>query len=225
MELMAVLAIVGILAAVLLPTLSAGKRRAERATCGSNLGQIDKALLMYASDNADFLRAAAKDFHIYFTYKRALGGYLGRTGTQTNDPLFACPADDFDCTIDPIEDFFEHKVAGKGFYRLRQTEHASYLFNGEAASPADGRATATKLGSVAEPSRLVLESEISGAIGLSAHERGSGRQFNNAKNMLAFVDGHVDFLPIFWQGPGAGNGFPVSYNPPAGYGYAWLQGQ
>ena len=69
MELLVVLTIIGILAALLLPVLSKARGTAQRATCVNNLHQINAALIMYADDHADSLRAAKNNYHIYFTYR------------------------------------------------------------------------------------------------------------------------------------------------------------
>jgi prepilin-type N-terminal cleavage/methylation domain-containing protein/prepilin-type processing-associated H-X9-DG protein len=51
-ELLIVLAIIGVLAAILLPVLSSAREGARRATCASNLKQIGQAMQMYANDNS-----------------------------------------------------------------------------------------------------------------------------------------------------------------------------
>lgn len=54
LELLLVIAIIGILAALLLPALSRTKQEADSTVCKNNLSQLDLCLHLYASDNDDF---------------------------------------------------------------------------------------------------------------------------------------------------------------------------
>ncbi|ACB75955.1 type II secretion system protein [Opitutus terrae] len=54
-ELLTVIAIIGILAAILIPTVGSVRERAQRAVDGNNLREITKAAMIYAGDNNDRL--------------------------------------------------------------------------------------------------------------------------------------------------------------------------
>lgn len=54
-ELLVVIAVIGILAALLLPVLSSARERAVRTECLNNLRQFDMGLIMYGNDSRDRL--------------------------------------------------------------------------------------------------------------------------------------------------------------------------
>ncbi|AHF90376.1 N-terminal cleavage protein [Opitutaceae bacterium TAV5] len=56
-ELLTVIAIIGILAAIIIPTVSKVRKTARKATCTSNLRQIHAAIMLHATDNRDYLIA------------------------------------------------------------------------------------------------------------------------------------------------------------------------
>ena len=222
-EMLVVIAVIAVIAALVLSSMSRAKGAAQKTTCINDLHQINAAVLMYADDHADSLHSATRDYQVYFSYKDSIRPYLLRNGSSTNDQLFACPADDFDCKLPAIEDFFQpDKVAGYGFYHLKQTHYSSYIFNGAAPNSKETRVAGKAFSSTREPSRLALVCEFSAAIGLSGHDRRQSAQFNNAKNVVSFIDGHVSFIPIFWNGISGELGMPISYDPPAGYDYIWF---
>jgi prepilin-type N-terminal cleavage/methylation domain-containing protein/prepilin-type processing-associated H-X9-DG protein len=54
-ELLVVIAIIAILAAILFPVFAQARESARQSTCASNMNQLAKAILMYASDNEQTL--------------------------------------------------------------------------------------------------------------------------------------------------------------------------
>lgn len=87
-ELLTVIAIIGILAAIIIPTVGKVRETAQRAVDASNLGQIGKAALIYAADNYDNLpnptdtkRPIAGTGSAYKKWFGLLGKYAG-----FNDP-------------------------------------------------------------------------------------------------------------------------------------------
>jgi len=52
-ELLVVVAVIAILAAILFPTFARAREKARQCSCSSNMAQIGKAFLMYASDYDD----------------------------------------------------------------------------------------------------------------------------------------------------------------------------
>ena len=225
-ELLVVVAIIAILAALILPATGRAKGVARRTACLNNIRQINLAVHAYADDHADSFRAMTNSEPVYVTYKESIQDYISHTGGQTNDLLFACPADDFDCDDPAIKELFEFwnpPPAGKDFYRQQTTHFSSYAFNGEAPDSDTTRVAQKAFVSVREPSRLLLIVELSGAFGLSAHDRRQPYQFNNALAVMSFVDSHVGYIPIYWNGVKGFDGIPAFYDPPAGYDYKWSE--
>ena len=60
-ELLAVIAIIGVLAALLFPTLSIARERAKATSCAGNQGQVSKILIDAMSRTKDQLTSAAED--------------------------------------------------------------------------------------------------------------------------------------------------------------------
>lgn len=74
-ELLVVIAIIAILAAMLLPALSAARERARSSSCLTNMKQISLAIVMYANDNDDYV-VPARGKHTSNSYANCWFGLL-----------------------------------------------------------------------------------------------------------------------------------------------------
>jgi prepilin-type N-terminal cleavage/methylation domain-containing protein len=217
-ELLLVVAVIAILAALLFPTLGAAKSRARRTICINNLRQINSAARMYADDFNDKI-AAPPGFQTsveqWFRFKGLVASYVGKTGSKvTPDALFTCPADRFYYSASGYH--------GKGLHERQQSGYSSYIFNagnliGTNAYPGiAGR----KLVEVKHPSVTVLVCEAAAFTPWSWHDHqrpASGYCSKDSRDELSFVDGHVDYVKMYWNGSGEA----WQYDPPAGYNYKW----
>ncbi len=234
-ELLVVIAVIAIRAALLLPALSRAKAKAQRTTCLNNLRQINVGVRMYADDAHDVAPspgAATTNFpDLYSDYKRLMKSYVGLNGASSpQDKLFACPADQFYPTHLFTDDDPPTEYVRKSLHEEPYVDYSSYAFNG-----GDGRTEVfgtngmtftrpglgnVRLSAVKHPSRTVLVGEVSAWEPWSWHEPSSRLVFNDAKNVVSFVDGHVSYIKIF-KDDTPRKGAACFYNPPASYGYQW----
>jgi prepilin-type N-terminal cleavage/methylation domain-containing protein/prepilin-type processing-associated H-X9-DG protein len=85
-EMLTVLAIIGILAGLLLPALGNAREKGRRMACSSNLHQIGIALLSYAGDHQNHVPTALNNTGASTWYTALTNGYL-------NTQVFQCPDD------------------------------------------------------------------------------------------------------------------------------------
>jgi type II secretion system protein G len=94
-EMLVVIAIIGVLAAILVPTLMAAIRRAKNAAIALELDRLSQAFIAYELDNKDyppdFTNWDAVEAHVRRAYpnnKQNIRAWLqSTTGTMPNDPL------------------------------------------------------------------------------------------------------------------------------------------
>src|SRR5215469_3053107 len=211
-EVLVVIAIIGILAAMLLPVLTRPKASAQRAACISNVRQIEAATRMYADEHGDavVLQTRYAGYSEWYSYNYALKSYLNLASTNApTEKVFACPADNYCC-------------------RDEWTGYSSYAYNGgnrldpgESPLLADPGIAGVPLASIKNPAKTLLILEAAARTPFSWHRpevdgRGHYR-LDDSMNVLGFVDGHVNWCKMYWNGRLAA----CMYDPPAGYDYKW----
>ena len=231
LELLVVIAIIAILLALVFPAFTASKNSAQRAHCRSNLRQIDLAIHIYLDDQTDNSPGHTNTTHTPFLnwtdYRELIQKYVGLKGLPSpQDFVFACPADTF---------YYDTSHTGLGYVAQpmhEQSNHAftSYSYNAAEMTMRQGTNIITnlvgiagqKLDTVVHPSQTILIAETPAFWPYSWHQPKrpflmGNSIFNDSQNMAGFVDGHVEYLKMYWNGkmPAA------SYDPPAGYGYQW----
>jgi len=232
MEMLVVIAIIAILAALLFPVLSAAKAKAQRTVCMNNLRQINLGVRMYSDDSADKAPLSPHntngyhDFILDFVgYKKAMKNYVGLNGgSSTQEKQFACPADTF---------YYEFTATNQTYYPQSlhgqiSYDYSSYWFNGGTPTRFGTNSpgiSGHSISSIKHPVKTVLVAEMPAFIPLSWHDPKrplpTGNEwplFKNAKDNVSFVDGHVSYIKIYWEmkySPTA------AFDPPAGYDYQW----
>lgn len=221
-ELLVVIAIIAILAALLLPVLSSAKAKVQRTTCMNNLQQISLGIRMYAEDSNDAFPPATNQPPAAFTaYTQLMKSYVGLTGTEPERAkLFDCPADTFNWLYN---DYYPQSA-----YKQSRYYYSSYGFNGGNflwGNPPTARwpgIAGRKLTSIKEPVKTILDLEIAALLPYSWHEPHHGAShFNNAQDMVGFVDGHVSFIKMYWNVITTNGLEAWHYEPPVGYDYKW----
>ena len=227
-ELLVVIAIIGLLAALMLSAVSGAKSNAQRTNCANNLRQIDLALRMYSDDSNDAAPKSPGTDEVTLTltgYKKAIRKYLGLHGSRSSRPnLFVCPADVFhykDLTRRP-------RYVPHGLWEQPISDFSSYAFNGGnemTGFNAPGIA-GRKISSIKEPAKTVMVAEGAAFILWSWHDAKrpfspENAKFNDAQNIVGFVDGHVGYIKIYWSGNNPPGSLAMFYDPPPAYSYKW----
>jgi prepilin-type N-terminal cleavage/methylation domain-containing protein/prepilin-type processing-associated H-X9-DG protein len=172
-ELLVVIAIIAILAAMLLPALSAAKNKAKQISCLNNQKQLALGMMLYWGDNHDNFPGAASNqegFHLEDWIYWRLPGFsdpvtgsitlplaqsqitsLLRTGSTTN--LFRCPMDTDDTArpAPPNRYYASYSLNGYGDY---PTPGMSLKWNTSGKSPVYFKAT-----QVRSPSKKIMLAE------------------------------------------------------------------
>ncbi len=211
-ELLTVMAVVGVLAGLMLPVLTKAKSRAGRTVCVNNLKQVNAAVRLYCDDHNDTFPLTN---FVTLDYKPLISPYLGLPGTAwTNGGVFWCSASEKSMVINPLPPF---AIVARGRFKM---EYHLYRFNGgNAATNTRPGIAGLKSTSIRFPARTVVVADASAFIGQAWHEQKyyDYQLGRHAWNELSFSDGHAAYTRIFRPSTGV----PSEQDPPAGYDYRW----
>jgi prepilin-type N-terminal cleavage/methylation domain-containing protein len=103
-ELLVVIAIIAILAAILFPVFVNVKRQGQKTSCGSNMQQLYKAVLMYANDCGRLPMVCVVDGngvanwnYNNSTYRVSSATYRGLKSYVKSDNVYICPGGRLKC--------------------------------------------------------------------------------------------------------------------------------
>jgi len=241
-EMLVIIAIIAMIAALLLPAISRAKAQSQRTACIGNLSQITLGIRIYSDEANDSAPALEKGQTIWFRYRELLQNYLGlRRPPSPHNKVVACPADTLYYRLNITNGTMDY--VSQGHYEQSNLVYPSDDFNG--ANPATNAKISLlgiktlpgfagrKLTTIKHLERTVLGADASAFGPYSWHQpqppttdsQGVGIPFfNHAKNVAGFVDGHVSHVKIYWDSStnfGSYCSFSFCNDPPAGYGYQW----
>jgi prepilin-type N-terminal cleavage/methylation domain-containing protein len=224
-ELLVVVGIIGLLASLLLAGIGSAEDKVRRMTCAHNLRQINQGIHMYSDDSRDATPSTPGTNGPTFSlvaYKSLMKSYVGYASSEAaRDKLFACPSDRFYYDeVMSIARYVPH-----GLWEQSISDNTSYAFNGANAMRNTSLGIAgVALSSIREPAKTILVGEGAAYVPWSWHQpkrplSHENAKFNNAMNMVSFVDGHLSYIRIYWNDNRSG--LASDYDPPPEYDYRW----
>src|SRR5436305_6936027 len=209
-DLLVVIAIISVLAAVVVPAIGNARAKTRLSLCGANLAQVSRAILMYADDNQKTfpIQNPSPPAGVWWWYKEQVKKYAGLQGKSSpNDKLFACPSDRG----------YEESVP---FCQSARFDYGSYCFNG-VHMPGVPNIAGKDAGSIRDPQRTLLAMEWTAHAPLSWHKSKTGKEnspfYSDAQSLVAFVDGHVKLTRIYYDGMNPA----YTREPISGYDYKY----
>lgn len=212
-ELLVVVAIIGILASLLLPSLSKARKNAIKASCVNNMKQIGIATFMYAENNADYYPYRYRNNQP--TYDDNLAGYDGRDPIPESEKSGVLPAD-----YDQNTDLY--KCPATIFSKTRERSYAINI-RGSASQINRGdwkgvsrfiNATnkPSKMSDLNKTSRSIVYAERPGEMGTGGDDgvvakfmysllynslTHGGKEYHEKKSNYMMADGHVESMSYF----------------------------
>jgi hypothetical protein len=208
-DLLVTLAVLLLLVAIAVPVLGKGRSIKRRTQCTANLRDVGRAVLAYADTNGKLPDSEpGMKGGVWWWYKEQVKAELGLRGPSSPaDKIFACPDD-------------RGYEEGRPFRLSAKFDYGSYAFNG-VNLPGVPNIAGKAVSAIKEPAVTLLVMEWSAHAPLSWHHSRTGRKnqpfYNDAENVVGFVDGRVDFVPIYYDGLNAA----YTRDPIPGYKYKY----
>lgn len=208
-DFLVVLAALLLIAAIAVPILVNARSVKRRAQCTSNLRDVGGAILKYEMNNGRLPDTEpGMKGGVWWWYKEQVKAELGLRGPSSPaDKVFACPDD-------------RGYEEGRPFRLSAKFDYSSYVFNG-VNLPGVPNVAGKSVNVIKEPTVTLLVMEWSAHAPLSWHRSRTGKKnhlfYNDAESVVGFVDGHVDFIPIYYDGMNAA----YTRDPIPGYKYKY----
>src|SRR5262245_19256570 len=213
-DLLIVLAVLSVLAAVIVPMVVRSRANSRLALCLANLRQVNRAVLQFADDQNQILPRmdGSPAPGGWWYYKEQVKSYVGLTGASSaNDKVFACPDD---------RGYGEGSEKARPFCKSKKYVYTSYVFNG-VNLPGIPNIAGRDVSSLTDPARTLLTMEWVAHAPLSWHRSRTGKAnmpfYNDAESAVGFVDGRVAFIKIYYDGLNAA----YTRDPAPGYHYRY----
>ncbi|MCS6918991.1 MAG: DUF1559 domain-containing protein [Fimbriimonadales bacterium] len=192
-ELLVVIAIIAILAAILFPVFAQARESARQTTCASNMNQLGKAILMYATDNEQVLPANRV---VLGPGGTPLPDASRRTWATLVDPyvknkeVFFCPNAE-----KPPADFRLDDWAMRGWLSVGYNTHiAGWYWIGGGLPSGEQTIMLPSLATIREAARFVLLADT--ANGRSPQQNGNCFGFSADNNSYGGCEGAPQFRQV-----------------------------
>ena len=212
-ELLVILAVASVLAAIVIPVLVRSRAKSKLTVCLSNLQKVNHAVLLFAEDNKDFLPSVDTSPAPggWWWYKEQVKSFAGLTGASSvQDKVFACPNDRG----------YGEEAKIQPFCRSQKHDYTSYVFNG-VNLPGMPNIAGRTVGSIKDPAKTLLVMEWTAHAPLSWHKSRTGKKnspfYNDAESVVGFVDGHVGLVKFYFDGTNPA----YTMDPIPGYDYRY----
>lgn len=201
-----------LLLAFALPIWTNARARSRQAVCTENLHKVATAILSFSQiagqlpQDDPSVKGPLGTPPLWWFYKEQVKAELMLKGPSSPaDKVFACPDD---------RGYEENRP----FRLSAKFDYGSYVFNG-VNLPGYPHIAGRVVSTIKDPGVTLLVSEWAARAPLSWHRSRTGRKnqpfYNDAESVVAFVDGHVDFIPIYYDGMNAAG----TRDPIPGYKY------